>query len=88
MIKFLSLFLFFGIAIMGGITNDRLDSKNLLRVDLNSIDKRPIWDETTTMKFMTTTEFDDDLESMDLQVSNCTFQNVLYSIAKEIHGYK
>ena len=55
-------------------------------LDLNSINKRPIWDEERSMKYLSC-DFKDDLWNVDAQVSNCTFQNVLYSIAREIHGY-
>lgn len=55
-------------------------------LDLNYINKRPIWDEERSMRYLSC-EFKDDLWNVDTQVSNCTFQNVLYSIAREIHGY-
>jgi hypothetical protein len=54
---------------------------------LNSVDKRPIWDKESSMRYLSSYEFNDQIEGVEDQVSNSTFQNVLYSVAREIHGY-
>jgi hypothetical protein len=57
-------------------------------LDIDSINKRPIWDKEATMKYLSYDEFNNDnIEAIDSQVSNSVFQNVIYSVAREIHGY-
>jgi hypothetical protein len=54
-------------------------------LDLNSIDKRPVWEKESSMKYLSSYEFNDQIDSIDCQVSSSVFQNILYSIAREIH---
>ena len=56
-------------------------------IDINSIDKRPTWDKEPTLNYLTLDEFNNMTENIDSQVSNSVFQNVIYSIAREVHGY-
>ena len=71
------------------ISWDSVDYKYIQQVllDLNSIDKRPVWEKESSMKYLSSYEFNDQIDSIDCQVSSSVFQNILYSIAREIHWY-
>lgn len=56
-------------------------------LDLNSINKRPVWSKDGSMKYLSSEASIPKLESVDSQVSDSLFQNIVYSIAREIHGY-
>jgi len=56
-------------------------------LDFNSIDKRPVWPKENTIRYLIWDEFGNNIEGIDSQVSNSAFQNIIYSIAREIHGY-
>lgn len=56
-------------------------------MDLNSINKRPIWNKDQTCNYMACYAFNEYIDGLDSQVSDSVFQNIIYSIAKEIHGY-
>ena len=72
------------------VSFNSIDYKYIEQVllDIDSINKRPIWDKEATMKYLSYDEFNNDnIEAIDSQVSNSVFQNVIYSVAREIHGY-
>jgi len=55
-------------------------------LDLNSVNKRPVWDKETSIQYLCRSEFID-RDNIESLVSDSVFQNIIYSIAREIHGY-
>jgi hypothetical protein len=56
-------------------------------LDFNNINKRPQRNTKETLDYISSYEYVDRERDINKEVSNSVFQNVLYSIAKEIHGY-
>ena len=56
-------------------------------LDFNNINKRPQWSQKETLDYISSYEYVDREYDINKEVSNSVFQNILYSIAKEIHGY-
>ena len=57
-----------------------------LLLDINSINRRSIWEKGKTINYLSCYEFIE-RENIENQVSDSIFQNILYSIAREIHWY-
>ena len=57
-------------------------------IDFKSISKRPNRDKKTSLNYIITQEFMDRNEWRRNEVSWSLFQNILYDIAKNIHGYQ
>ncbi len=56
-------------------------------IDFDSIDKRPIWDQQQALDYFSNKDvFQSRLEAK-YQASDSTWQNILYSMAREFHGY-
>lgn len=56
-------------------------------LDLNSLSKRPKWEKEKSLKYLSSAEFNTRIDDWKVETSKSIFQNILYSIAKEIHGY-
>lgn len=72
------------------LTDTSLDYKYIEQVliDLNSIKKRPKRDKETSLKYISYEEFTKRNNGRKNEVSWSLFQNILYNIAKNIHGYE
>ena len=71
-------------------TSNSLDYAYIERIllDLSEIEQRPQWDKNSTLKYVCSYEYMDRNKDVESLVSNSIFQNILYSIAKEIHWYR
>ena len=55
-------------------------------LDIKNINKRPVWEEKQSIRYLSCYEFDE-RSNIENQVSDSIFQNIIYSIAREIHWY-
>lgn len=60
--------------------------EQLLADNFESINKRPSWDQETALNYLYWSEYRNRMEAK-YEVSDSLTENVLYSIAKEFHGY-
>ncbi len=56
-------------------------------LDLNSLSKRPKREKEKSMKYLSSAEYNTRIDDREVETSKSLFQNILYSIAKEVHGY-
>lgn len=55
-------------------------------LDINNINKRPVWEEKKSIGYLSCYEFNE-RENIENLVSDSVFQNIIYSIAREVHWY-
>ncbi|HKL43993.1 MAG TPA: hypothetical protein VJ892_01810, partial [Candidatus Absconditabacterales bacterium] len=68
---------------------DTIDYKYIQQVliDFDSIDKRPIWNEKEVLNYFSNKDVFQSRVKAQYETSDSTGQNILYSMAREFHGY-